>query len=62
MYAIDQEGHTPLCLDIELQPFFLDEQDVYRKKKDVLILPHQYGVMHPKTKEIMTYCEKNGFI
>jgi dTDP-4-amino-4,6-dideoxygalactose transaminase len=59
-YAIKEEGHQALLLDINLGSFFLDEKDVYRKKMDALILPHIYGVMHPKAQEIMTYCEKNG--
>jgi dTDP-4-amino-4,6-dideoxygalactose transaminase len=59
-YAIEQEGHIPLYLDIELQHFFLDENEVFKKKMDVLILPHIYGVLHPKTKEVINHCEKHG--
>ncbi len=59
--AILKEKMAPDFVDISASDFFMKfEQDYFFKKKfDMILLPHLYGVLHPQTEEIINFAREN---
>jgi dTDP-4-amino-4,6-dideoxygalactose transaminase len=60
--GIEAEGLRPDFVDIELDHFFMrfDRETFARRRFDLILLPHLYGVPHPQTAELMAFAKEEG--
>jgi dTDP-4-amino-4,6-dideoxygalactose transaminase len=63
--AVEKEKHTPILFDLKADNTFWTFYDTDKIKEQnikVVILVHLFGFIHPDTKQISDFCEKNCII
>ena len=60
--SLEAEGLHPEFVDIELDHYFMrfDRDEFARRRFDLILLPHHYGVPHPQTAELTDFAREEG--